>query len=181
MNSYLISLKKELTYYRNLGEKAMAQLSSPQLRERKNESNSIATIVRHLAGNMQSRFTDFLTSDGEKPWRDRDAEFDETKEDKENIQEIWTEGWKCLFDALDALRTQDMDKTVYIRNEGHLVIEALNRQLAHYAYHVGQIVYIAKMVAAEKWNPLSIPKGASEAYNQEKFSREKQMKHFTDE
>jgi hypothetical protein len=129
---------------------------------------------------MLSRWTDFLTSDGEKEWRDREAEFDNDIESRSGLMQKWNEGWKCLFDTLNSLSDNDLDKTIYIRNQGHSVMEAINRQLAHYPYHVGQIVYIAKM-STEKWNSLSIPRGDSKKFNEEKFSKPKHNEHFTEE
>lgn len=179
---YLISVKKQFFYYQSLGEKAMAQLEESQLFWQSNEdSNSIAVIVQHLHGNMRSRWTDFLTTDGEKPWRNRDGEFENELQTREAVMQQWRAGWDCLLQALESLTEDDLEKIIYIRNEGHTVTEAINRQLAHYPYHVGQIVYIAKMVKTTPWNTLSIPKNESKAYNSEKFAQEKERKHFTDE
>lgn len=165
-----------------LGEKTFAQVSDEALFWQYNaESNSIATIVKHLWGNMMSRWTDFLTTDGEKDWRDREAEFVNDVTDREALLAKWNEGWQCFFSALDSLADQDLDKVIYIRNMGHTVLEAINRQLAHYPYHVGQIVFIGKMVQDEAWVSLSIPKGNSVAYNAEKFSKPKRQEHFTSE
>ncbi len=177
--NYLESTDKLFRYYKSLGEKAMVQLSENQLREEPaSDSNNIATIVKHLRGNMLSRWTDFLSSDGEKPWRERDREFEDTLETREEIMEAWEKGWNCLFEAIDPLQPEDLSRIVYIRNEGHTVLEAINRQLAHYAYHVGQIVYLAKQLQGAEFQSLSIPKGASEIYNQEKFSQDKDRRHF---
>jgi hypothetical protein len=179
---YLISAGKQFRYYKMLGEKAIAQLEPEQLFTTPNEdSNSIAVIVQHLRGNMLSRWTDFLSSDGEKTWRNRDGEFENVLKDKDALMKAWEEGWKCLFDTLDSLKPEDLSKTIYIRNEGCMVIDAINRQLAHYPYHVGQIVYIAKMVKKTGWDSLSIPKNKSAEFNAQKFSQEKTMKHFTDD
>lgn len=181
-NDYLSSVQKQFSYYKTLGDKAMDQIPADQLFWQHNEtSNSIAIIVNHLWGNMLSRWTDFLTSDGEKEWRDRDAEFEPGIQNKEELLAKWNAGWKCLFDALEGLKSADLEKEVFIRNMGHTVLEAINRQLAHYPYHVGQIVFIAKMAAGEDWNSLSIPKGNSKGYNAEKFSKPKHKEHFTDE
>ena len=130
---------------------------------------------------MLSRWTDFLTTDGEKEWRNRDAEFENNINSKEILIEMWEEGWKCFFNALNLLNAEDLNRIIYIRNEGHTVLEAINRQLAHYPYHVGQMVFIGKMICNEKWISLSIPKGNSSSYNKEKFSKEKHKQHFTDE
>jgi hypothetical protein len=181
-NSYLESVKKQFLYYKTLGEKAMDQLESEQLFVSLNEdTNSIATIVKHLSGNMLSRWTDFLTSDGEKEWRNRDSEFQETIKSKEELLVNWNKGWDCFLDALNGLQTEQLSEIIYIRNEGHTVIEAINRQLAHYPYHIGQIVFYAKMLKNSEWTSLSIPKNKSISYNSEKFSKEKSIKNFTDD
>jgi len=180
--SFLDSATKQFLYYKALGEKAMAQLEPEQLSVSVNEdTNSIAVIVKHMAGNMLSRWTDFLTSDGEKEWRDRDAEFENTLETAAEIMALWQKGWQCLFDALAGLQPEQMTDIIYIRNEGHTVVEAINRQLAHYPYHVGQIVFYAKQLKASEWDSLSIPKNKSNTYNVGKFSKEKIIRHFTDE
>ncbi|WP_304198298.1 DUF1572 domain-containing protein [Flavobacterium alvei] len=181
-NSYLESVKKQFLYYKTLGEKAIDQLEPEQLFVSINdETNSIATIVKHLSGNMLSRWTDFLTSDGEKEWRNRDAEFEDTIKTKEELLVLWEKGWNCFFDALNALQTEQLSTIIYIRNEGHSVIEAINRQLAHYPYHIGQIVFYAKILKKSKWTSLSIPKNKSNTYNSEKFSKEKSIRNFTDD
>lgn len=181
-NDYLSSVKKQFQYYKMLGEKTMAQLPDEKLSWQYNvESNSIASIVKHLWGNMLSRWTDFLNSDGEKEWRDREAEFNNDLATREEVLTKWNEGWNCLFDALDALTPEDLQKEIFIRNMGHTVTEALNRQLAHYPYHVGQIVFIGKMICNENWNSLSIPRGNSKEYNAQKFSQPKHSAHFTEE
>jgi hypothetical protein len=165
-----------------LGDKTFVQLSDEKLFWQYNQdSNSIATIVKHLWGNMLSRWTDFLTTDGEKEWRDRDAEFDNDITSKQELIDKWNEGWACLFNAINALRLEDLETIIYIRNQGHTVTEAINRQLAHYPYHVGQIVFIGKMLAENGWTSLSIPKGISKTYNAKKFSTPKERTHFTDE
>ena len=180
--SYLPSIIKQFGYYRLLGQKTFDQLSDKELFEQPDqESNSIAIIVNHLSGNMLSRWTNFLISDGEKPWRRRDEEFEDLIKTKSELLEKWNKGWECLFLAVKNLKEQDLEKTVYIRNMGHTVFEAINRQLAHYAYHVGQIVFIGKMVKQKEWQSLSIPKGGSKSYNQEKFNIAKRKEHFTDE
>ncbi|EGL17558.1 MULTISPECIES: DUF1572 family protein [unclassified Paenibacillus] len=180
--TYLESARKQFLYYKTLGEKAMNQLEPEQLFTAYNEdTNSIATIVAHLGGNMLSRWTDFLTTDGEKDWRDRDAEFGHGLSDKEQLLDKWNEGWNCLFHALDSLSPGQLEQIIYIRNEGHTVIEAINRQLAHYPYHVGQIVYAAKLLKKEEWNSLSIPRNKSAQFNSEKFAKQKSVQNFTDE
>jgi hypothetical protein len=168
-------------YYKSLGEKAMAQISDEALFHMPDEkSNSISVIVRHLHGNMLSRWTDFLTTDGEKEWRNRDAEFEEGTTTRAEVMQQWDQGWACLFDALAGLTSDDLLKTVYIRNMGQRVDEAIIRQLAHYAYHVGQIVYLARLFNDGTWTSLTIPKGGSNTYNQEKAAGGKRMQHFTD-
>ena len=182
MNDYLESVKKQFVYYKMLGEKTFDQIPEEKLFWQINEeSNSIAMIVKHLNGNMLSRWTDFLTSDGEKEWRKRDAEFDNDIKSKTELIEKWNAGWKCLFDAINPLSSNELNQVIYIRNMGHSISEAINRQLAHYPYHIGQIVFIGKVVQNEKWNSLSIPKGKSKEYNHEKFSKPKRKEHFTDD
>ncbi|MCD9577158.1 DUF1572 family protein [Flavobacterium soyae] len=180
--SYLESVKKQFLYYKALGEKAIEQLEPDQLFISVNEdTNSIATIIKHISGNMLSRWTDFLTSDGEKEWRNRDSEFENDLKSKNEVLEIWNKGWNCLENALNSLRPEQLSDIIYIRNEGHTVIEAINRQLAHYPYHVGQIVFYAKQLKKSSWESLSIPKNKSENYNTEKFAKEKEIKNFTDD
>ena len=181
-SQYLESVKKQFLYYKTLGEKAMEQLEPEQLFISVNEdTNSIATIVKHLSGNMLSRWTDFLTTDGEKEWRNRDGEFNYSIKTKEELLETWDNGWNCFFDAINDLKPEQLSTIIYIRNEGHTVIEAINRQLAHYPYHVGQIVFYAKMLKKSDWNSLSIPKNKSIDYNADKFSKEKSIRNFTDD
>lgn len=181
-SDYLKSAKKQFEYYKQLGEKTFAQVSDEQLFWQINgESNSIGTIVKHLHGNMLSRWTDFLTSDGEKEWRNRDSEFENDIKTRKELLDKWNEGWTCLFKALNSITINDLNREIYIRNQGHSVTEAINRQLAHYPYHVGQIVFIGKVVCDMNWTSLSIPKGDSKSYNAEKFSQPKERKHFTDE
>jgi len=181
-NDYLKSAIKQFQYYKILGENTFSQLTDEQLFWKYNEeSNSIATIVKHLWGNMLSRWTDFLTTDGEKEWRHRDAEFVDDIVDRNELLTKWNEAWSCLFVALGSLSEGDLSKEIYIRNQGHSIIEAINRQLAHYPYHIGQIVFIGKMLRDGQWKSLSIPKGKSNDYNAEKFSIQKRKQHFTDE
>jgi len=168
--------------YKQLGEKAMAQVDDKDLNWHANEnSNSIVTIVKHMWGNMLSRWTDFLTTDGEKPWRQRDAEFEQEEISREYLLKLWNEGWQCLFDALNSITDDNLEKIIYIRNEGHTILEAINRQIAHYSYHVGQIVYISKIRSKEEWKSLSIPRNRSDEYNAAKFSQEKRKRNFTDD
>jgi hypothetical protein len=179
---YLDSIKKQFEYYKMLGDKTFAQLKDEGLFWQYNaDSNSIATIVKHISGNMISRWTDFLTTDGEKEWRNREAEFDNDITTRAELLEKWQAGWQCLFDALNSLKAEDLDKIIFIRNQGHTITEAINRQLAHYPYHVGQIVLIGKMLCGSAWKSLSIPKGNSESFNAEKFAKPKEKGHFTDE
>jgi hypothetical protein len=177
-NDYLESVKKQFEYYKMLGDKTFAQLTDEQLFWQYNqESNSISTIVKHLSGNMLSRWTDFLTADGEKDWRNRESEFEEDITTRTALLDTWEKGWDCLFNALNNLTNDDFESIIYIRNIGHTVTEAINRQLAHYPYHVGQIVFIGKMICDKNWTSLSIPKGNSEAYNAKKFAKPKHKGH----
>ncbi|MBK8500586.1 MAG: DUF1572 family protein [Flavobacteriales bacterium] len=166
---FLESARKEFVYYRSLGEKTIAQLSDADLfRAPAPGNNSIAVIVKHVNGNMRSRWTDFLTTDGEKPWRDRDGEFEMHWSTREEVMAAWNDGWTCLFNALDALTPIDLERVVRIRTEPHTVAQAIVRQLAHIPYHIGQIVLLGKLFLGEEFQSLSIPKGASQAFNQEK-------------
>ena len=182
LENYLDSVKKQFLYYKNLGDSTFKQLRPEDFyKEYNDDSNSIAIIIQHLYGNMLSRWTDFLTTDGEKEWRQRDGEFENQTLTQEQLLKLWEKGWNCLFTALDQLTHQDLDKIIYIRNQGHTVMEAINRQLAHYPYHVGQIVFLGKMFCSNGWNSLSIPKGNSNQYNATKFTEPKVRKHFTDD
>ena len=173
---------QQFQYYRVLGDRTFSQLSDSQLFESPDEvSNSIAIMVNHMKGNMLSRWTDFLTSDGEKEWRHRDREFEEVIETREQLLAAWNEGWDCLFNALSEVNETNFDTIVYIRNQGHTVVEAVLRQLAHYSYHVGQIVYLGRSLKGSDWKSLSIPKGESSNYNKGKFAQEKRREHFTKE
>ncbi|MBL7921004.1 MAG: DUF1572 domain-containing protein [Bacteroidia bacterium] len=181
-NDFLETAKKQFDYYKLLGEKTFEQLSEEQLFYMYNEdSNSIGIIVKHLHGNMLSRWTDFLTADGEKENRNRDGEFENDIKTKKELLERWNEGWKRLFDTLSSLTEDDLSKTVYIRNQGCSAMDAIMRQLAHYPYHVGQIVFVGKMLTNNNWKSLSIPKNASKEYNADKFAQPKHDAHFTDE
>jgi hypothetical protein len=179
---YLSSINRQFLFYKDLAEKAMAQVEDEKLFWHYNEdSNSIAVIVKHLSGNMISRWTDFFTSDGEKEWRDRDSEFENDLKSREQVIKAWDKGWDVFLNTLDSVKPEDLDRIIYIRNQGHTVMEAINRQLAHYSYHIGQIVFVAKMAVNKEWKSLSIPKNKSKDYNSEKFSQPKEKKHFTDE
>jgi hypothetical protein len=153
-------------FYKQLGERAMAQVTDEQLvAVLDGEMNSIAVIVKHMAGNMRSRWTDFLTSDGEKPDRNRDSEFVEPPATREALLALWEEGWQCLFGALEPLSEEDLQRTVTIRGEAHSVMQAINRQVAHYSYHVGQIVLLAKHFKRDEWQSLSVPRRQSGEFN----------------
>jgi hypothetical protein len=168
-SSILYEIIAELQRYKAMAERALLQLEDSDLLFRLNpQQNSIAVIVRHMAGNMRSRFTDFLTTDGEKPDRNREAEFEERNVSRQQIMAWWEDGWRTVFDALSPLTDADLSRTVMIRNEPHTVFAAVNRQTAHYAYHVGQILLIAKHIRGEKWTYLSIPPGGSEQFNRDK-------------
>jgi len=164
---YLSTVIKRVKYYKDLGEKTFAQLEDKDFHwQPSSESNSIAVIIQHVSGNMLSRWTNFLTEDGEKDWRNRDDEFDIHSFSRQQLVEIWNKGWDCFLNALDSLKADDLLQTIYIRKESMTAIDAINRQLAHYPYHIGQIVYIGRMIKNENWKNLSIPKGTSQQYNQ---------------
>ena len=149
-------------YYKKLAERAMEQVSDDQLFSTLDkESNSIAVIVKHMAGNMRSRWTDFLTSDGEKPGRDRDAEFSDPPATREALLQLWEDGWQCVLETLESLSDADLGRTITIRGEAHSVMQAINRQVAHYPYHCGQIVFLAKHHCVGNWRVLSVPLGKS--------------------
>lgn len=165
--TYLASTIHLFKYYKKLGESAMDQIKEEDLfKEPSSESNSIAIIVNHLSGNMLSRWTNFLTEDGEKEWRNRDAEFENTDHNKKDLLERWEKGWSCFISTLEKLTPNDLNKEITIRGEKHSVTEAINRQLGHYAYHIGQLVYIARMLS-EQWKSLSIPKNQSTEFNKD--------------
>lgn len=171
-SAFLSSAIKRFNEYKGLGEKTFAQMNDEQmLRQPNNASNSIAVIIQHLHGNMLSRWTNFLTEDGEKSWRQRDAEFEVHALSKEQLIQLWEEGWKVLLDTLQSLTEEDLMKTVTIRSQPLMVVDAINRQLAHYSYHVGQIVYLGRWFKDAAWQSLSIPKGASAAYTKELQSK----------
>jgi len=167
---YLEEARRQLRGHKRMGEGAMAQLRDEDFFVTLDpEANSIAILVKHLAGNMRSRFTDFLTSDGEKPDRFRDQEFELTSATKRaEVMKWWEEGWACVFAALDPLQPEDVMRTVTIRGEPHTVLQAINRQIAHYAQHIGQIVFLAKHFRSREWKTLSIPRGKSEEFKQHK-------------
>lgn len=164
--TYLQSVLKRLSYYKELGDKTFAQLNEADLHFTPNEeSNSIAVIVQHMSGNMLSRWTDFLTTDGEKEWRNRDSEFDINNQTKKQLLDLWEKGWQCCLDSIGSLTEEDLAKTIFIRSEPLIVIDAINRQLAHLPYHVGQIIYVAKMITNNEWQSLSIKRGESQQFN----------------
>lgn len=167
VQNYLDDARKSFRAYKNLAEKALAQLKDDEFFVTLDEeSNSVAVVMKHIAGNMFSRWTDFLTSDGEKPNRNRDMEFViEPQTTKDDCIDYWERGWQCLFDALEPLRPEDLEKKVTIRGEVHTVVQAINRQMTHYAYHIGQIVYLAKHLRSAEWQSLSIPRNRSAEFN----------------
>ncbi len=171
--SYLEDVLALFRQYKALTEKAIAQVNDEQLTAvLDNEMNSIAQTVKHMAGNMRSRWTDFLTTDGEKPDRNRDSEFIEPATTRQAMMAQWEAGWQCVFAALEPLAEQDLSKTITIRGEAHSVMQAINRQIAHYAYHCGQIVLLAKHFSHADWKSLSVPRGNSAAFNQKVRSGE---------
>lgn len=165
---FLSAVIKRLAYYKELGDKTLAVLETKDVHFSPNaESNSIAVIIQHISGNMISRWTDFLTSDGEKEWRNRDEEFAVQICSREQLVDLWEKGWNCCMDAIKKLEEDDLLKTIYIRGEGLTVVDAINRQLAHYPYHVGQIVYLAKMIKNEEWQSLSIARNKSAEFTKQ--------------
>jgi hypothetical protein len=165
--SYIADSVGLFRYYKKLADGAMAQVSDDQLYGALDgEMNSIAVIVKHMAGNMRSRWTDFLTSDGEKPDRNRDSEFVEPPAGRDALMSLWEEGWSCLFTALEPLGDADLTRTVTIRGEAHSVMQAINRQVAHYSYHCGQIVFLAKHFLGDRWRSLSVPRGGSGGFTE---------------
>ena len=175
--SYLKDSIDLFRYYKKLGDRAMAQCPDEGLFATVDaESNSIAIVVKHMVGNMRSRWTNFLTADGEKPDRNRDTEFDEPPATRAELMEMWERGWKYLFDALEPLTDTDASRTVTIRTEPHSVMQAINRQIAHYSYHVGQIVYLARHFAGDKWQSLTIQKRKSGEFNKQVAAGEKSQR-----
>src|SRR5213593_3537546 len=175
--SYLKDSIELFRYYKKLAERAMQQAPDEALfAALDKESNSIAIIVKHMAGNMRSRWMDFLTTDGEKPDRNRDTEFEDAPKTRAALMESWERGWKYVFDALEPLTEADMGRTVTIRTEPHSVMQAINRQVAHYAHHVGQIVYLARHFAGSKWQTLTIPKRKSGEFNKQVAAGEKSQR-----
>jgi len=165
-DSYLKDSTDVFRYYRHLGERAMSQCGDAMLFQTlDSESNSIAIVVKHVAGNMHSRWTDFLTTDGEKPDRNRDTEFEAPVTTRAELMDQWNAGWNCVFAALEPLTDSDLTKTVFIRGEAHSVMQAINRQIAHYSYHVGQIVFLAKHFGCDSWKSLTVPRNQSTTFN----------------
>lgn len=170
--NYIKSVQKQFRHYKSLGNKTIERLSEKELHWIYNdESSSAATIINHIVGNMFSRWTNFYTEDGEKEWRKRDGEFYTTTKSKKELIKHWEEGWKCLFNIIDNLAEVDLTKVIKIRNEEHTVIDAINRQLAHYPYHIGQLIFIAKMLKNKTWISLSIPKNESDEFNKKAFGK----------
>ncbi len=162
---YLEDLRQRVDQYRLLAEKAIARVDDNRLFWCfHNDANSMAIIMQHISGNMRSRFTNFFTEDGEKPWRHRDSEFEPVLTTREELLESWNHAWSVLTPLLAELRPEDLARTVYIRGEAHSVLAALQRQLAHYAYHIGQLIFLAKMLGTGPWESLSIPKNQSDDY-----------------
>jgi len=171
--NYLDDAIRSFRSYKRLAERALEQVSDDEFFfQIDEESNSLALIVKHIAGNQRSRWRDFLTSDGEKPDRHRDTEFELIDDTRESLKAFWETGWTTLFDALESLTPEDLEKTVTIRGEPHTVVEAINRQLTHYPYHIGQIVFLAKHLRASGWKTLSVPRNRSAEFN--KFLAERQ-------
>jgi Protein of unknown function (DUF1572) len=176
-DSYLKDSLDVFRYYKTLGERAMNQCNDAVLFETlDNESNSIAIIVKHMAGNMRSRWCDFLTTDGEKPDRNRDAEFEAPASTRAELMEQWNAGWTWVFGALEPLSDADLTKTVFIRGEAHSVTQAINRQIAHYSYHIGQIVFLAKHFGCDSWKSLTVPRKQSAAFNADVASGKKSQR-----
>ena len=160
-----------LKQYKTLADKGMVQISDEEFfRPPEPDSNSIAIIVKHVNGNLLSRWTDFLTTDGEKEWRDRDGEFEMDRMERIQLMQMWEKSWQCLFSSLESLTAHDLEKIITIRSEPHSVLEAINRTMAHISYHVGQIVFLAKMFKSGQWQTLTIAKRKSKEFN-EKMSR----------
>lgn len=170
--NFIESVRFEFKRQKALGEKTFVQLSDEEIHwQNGSEDNSIAIIVKHMAGNMLSRWTNFLTEDGEKTWRHRETEFEKPPTSKTEMIAVWEKGWQCLFNALDSVNEENFDQKIKIRNEEHSIMEAIHRQLAHYANHIGQIVYLGRMIKGKDWQSLSIPKGGSANFNKKMFGK----------
>jgi len=181
MQDYIQSAEKQFKYYKHLCDNAITQVEHSDLFwSPDDKSNSIAVIIQHMYGNMMSRWTDFLESDGEKEFRNRDMEFQLHINDHKELLNKWEEGWACLFSALESVKPEYYNHIIYIRQQGHTITEAINRQLCHYSYHSGQIVYIARQ-RSKVWSSLSIPKGDSVIYNNKIKAKGQRKEHFTDD
>jgi len=170
---YLEEIRRQLRGHKRMAESALAQVTDEQLFLILDpESNSLAILIKHITGNMRSRFTDFLTADGEKPDRHRDREFEMNDAvTREELMRWWEDGWAIVFRTLESLRPEDISRTVYIREEAHTVLQALNRALAHYAFHIGQIVFLSKHLGSHNWQTLSVPRGKSEEFNRKMIEK----------
>lgn len=178
----LTGIRKQFEYYRKMVDKTILVLSQEELNHKlSSESNSIAMIMRHITGNLLSRFTNFFTEDGEKGWRNRDEEFADGIYDRHELITNWDKAWNVLFDTIDSITEESIQCIIKIRNQDHTVAEAMYRQLAHYPYHIGQIVFIGKMIRNTEWQSLSIPKNKSKDYNQTKFENPNSDTHFADD
>ena len=167
IDNYHADALQSFRNYKKLAERAIEQISEEEFFKTIDaEANSIAVIVKHIAGNLRSRWTDFLTTDGEKPDRNRDTEFEMIKDTRESLMQFWETGWQTLFDNIEPLTVEDFSRTVSIRGEPHTIVEAINRQLTHYSYHIGQIVFLAKHFKSSDWKTLSVPKNKSAQFNQ---------------
>ena len=174
MNNYITSIIKQFDYYKTAGDKTLQQLSFEEMNWQSHDnSNSVSIIVKHMVGNMLSRWTNFLIEDGEKDWRQREQEFEATYTNKDQLIADWEKGWQCVYDAIKPLKNKDLDRIIYIRNESHTVADTIFRQLGHYSYHIGQLAYIGVSIKNTDWQSLSIPKGQSVQFNSEKFSKPK--------
>ncbi|MDR2221219.1 MAG: DUF1572 domain-containing protein [Flavobacteriaceae bacterium] len=178
----LKGIRKQFEYYRQMVDKTVLILSQDELNLKINEEgNSIAMIMRHITGNLLSRFTNFFTEDGEKPWRNRDDEFADGLYDRHVLISNWDKAWNVLFSTIDNITEENINENIKIRNQDHTVAEAIYRQLAHYPYHIGQIVFIGKVIRDKEWQSLSIPKNKSNEYNQTKFENPNSDTHFADD
>lgn len=180
VSSHLLDeIRRQMRGHKRLGEGALDQLKDEDFFVSLDpESNSVAILIKHIAGNMRSRFTDFLTSDGEKPTRHRDQEFETAANtSRDDLMRWWEEGWAVVLSALDSLQPDDLMRTIYIRQEPHTVVQALNRALAHYAFHLGQIVFLAKHLRSSDWKTLSVPRGKSEEFNRMSLEERRRIGH----
>lgn len=178
VNEYLHNITKQFKSYKEVADKTFSQLKEDDFHWTFNEeSNSIASIIIHLSENMLSRWTDFFTSDGEKEWRNRDAEFEPQTLSKHQLLEKWEKGWNCLFDALNSINEANFNQPIYIRDKEHKLIESITRQIAHYPYHIGQITYVGKMILNSKWQTASIAKGKSKEFIKNQFQQNSRTKN----